>query len=153
VELTAPLFNKLAAGSFLALAALELCLLPLAGRGGEERKRLALVAVGSGRRGSSLASVRVAGGRPSPSSHPSAPLPAGRGGEGMWAVVRSRVAYSLFRERSLRSCSGGCCCCAPPHLAGRGGREVSLGGAASTKVGGVGGGGGSGSLRRFGFMR
>jgi hypothetical protein len=136
VELTAPLFNKLAAGSFLALAALELCLLPLAGRGGEERKRLALVAVGSGRRGSSLASVRVVGGRPSPSSHPSAPFPAGRGGEGMRAVLRSRVAYSLFHERSRRSCSSGFCCCAPPHLAGRGGGEMSLGGAASTKVGG-----------------
>jgi hypothetical protein len=42
VELTAPPFNKQAAGSFLALAELELCLLPPAGRGGEERKRLAL---------------------------------------------------------------------------------------------------------------
>jgi hypothetical protein len=42
VELAAPPFNKLAAGSFLALAELELCLLPLAGRGGEERERLAL---------------------------------------------------------------------------------------------------------------
>jgi hypothetical protein len=63
VELSAPPFNKQAAGSFLALAVLELCLLPPIGRGDEERKRLALVAVGSGMHGISSASVRVAGGR------------------------------------------------------------------------------------------
>jgi hypothetical protein len=67
---------------------------------------------------------------------PSAPLPVGRGGEGMRAVVRIRVACSLFCERSLCSCSGVSSCRVPPHLAGRGGGEVSLGGAASTKVGG-----------------
>jgi hypothetical protein len=68
VEMAVPPLHKQAAGSFLALSETEPCLLPPVGRGGEERKSLALVAVGSGRRGSSSASVHVTGGRPSPSS-------------------------------------------------------------------------------------
>jgi hypothetical protein len=71
----APPLNKQVVGSFLALDESEPCLLPPASHGGEERKRVALATIGLGRRGSSLVSVRIIEGRPSPSSLPSAPLP------------------------------------------------------------------------------
>jgi hypothetical protein len=95
-EKTASSSNKWADGCFLALAEAELRLLPLAGRGGEERKRLALADAGSGGSGSLFPSawVRDTDGRPASSSPLSPPLLACRGGVGMRAMVGLRAASS-----------------------------------------------------------
>jgi hypothetical protein len=127
-----PLNNSVAC-CFPTLAVPLLCLLPPAGRGGEERKRPALVAVrsGSGGSGSSLASVRVAE-RWHAAYYPSSvPPPSCRGGEGMRSRMGSRAPFSRLFKRDLLPCSGGSYRFLP-HLAGRGGKGVGQKGAVAT---------------------
>jgi hypothetical protein len=89
-EKTTPSPNKKVVCCFRVLAETEPRLLPMAGRGGEERKRWVPAVVG-GRGGqgvASLASVRIAEGWPALVFSSSASRPAYRGGEGARAVVR-----------------------------------------------------------------
>jgi hypothetical protein len=116
-----------------------LCLLPLSGHGGEDRKRWAPVTTRS-RGGEGVAAstrVRVAEGRFASGISPASPFPACCGGEGKRAVVQCRVASSRsFFKCILCFCSGDISCDALAYQAGRVGGEVGKGESADAGAGG-----------------